>query len=151
MKDKVKYLFFASIFAILFALTLQYGFGKPPCELCIWQRIPYIAIIAITAISLLCRRFYKFAAIVGMILLFTELCLAGFHSGVEEHWWQGPSHCTGKDYAGVSLDDIKASIFATAAVKCDEKAYLFPPISIAQSNFMFVLAVFGLLFLRKKI
>jgi disulfide bond formation protein DsbB len=138
--NKVLYTFLAaSIIAIAGALTMQYGFDKPPCHLCIMQRIPYIAMIAVSSIGLLLTKYKKFFVVICAVLLLTEIGLAIFHSGVEEKLWKGPSTCSGKDFSTTAIEDIKTAIFKAPLVKCDEKAYLYKAISIAEANVLFAI------------
>ncbi|HXV73608.1 MAG TPA: disulfide bond formation protein B, partial [Sphingomonadales bacterium] len=38
------------------AWTFQYGFGYPPCELCFYQRYPYMVVAALGVVAYFTRR-----------------------------------------------------------------------------------------------
>ena len=46
----------ASILILGTAYVFQYGFGYQPCELCYFQRYPYMIAIPVAAIAFLTRR-----------------------------------------------------------------------------------------------
>ncbi len=113
----------ASVAILATALTLQV-FGFEPCELCYAERVvfyigaPFAAIIALGADR------YTAMARAGLFLLalafLANAVLAGYHVGVEQHWWHGPSACTGWLTGPVSVNDLIESLKpATKAVSCD--------------------------------
>jgi disulfide bond formation protein DsbB len=60
--------------------------------------------------------------------------LGTYHSGVEWHWWQGPTDCSGaipNFSAGGSLLD---QINKTRVIRCDEAAWRFLGLSLAGYN-----------------
>lgn len=131
--------------ALGFAFVSQWGFGLQPCELCLWQRWPYVAAIAfgILALATKTRR--------GMVLL---LRLAGlaflataaigvFHAGVEWHWWAGLPSCSAPP-AAMSLDALRNQLLAAPIVRCDEAAFVFLGLSMAGWNVVY--AVIAALF-----
>ena len=67
----------------------------------------------------------------GLFLL--DAGFAAYHAGVEMHWWQGPTTCTGS-IGAVSLDDLSAALGKPGHPLCDEPAFLFLGISMAGYN-----------------
>lgn len=129
------------------ALVSQYLFGLPPCELCHWQRWAHIAAIGLAGIGFLAAgpgRGGRMAAAAGLglagLALLAGAGIAGFHVGVELHWWEGTSACGG---AGTpdSLEALRAQIMAQPVVRCDEVAFSFAGISMAGWNGLLSLAL----------
>jgi disulfide bond formation protein DsbB len=125
------------------ALLFQYVGHLPPCELCLYQRWPYYAAIPLALVTLLAGRRQ---ATLGLLALCVLLFLAGgalafYHVGVEQHWFAGPTTCTGSVSASGSVEDFTARLLATPPVRCDEIAWSLFGISLAGWNF---LASFGL-------
>jgi len=134
----------ANLSAILFVLTMQYGFGLHPCVLCLWQRVPYIS----TAVLALVIWLWHPYRLQGVLLL--SLCaalyligmgLAIFHSGVELHWWLGTSGCAIEPLSGTSTDDLRQSLLRTVAPRCDQIAWTLFGLSMANWNIAFSLAL----------
>src|SRR3974390_255186 len=100
-------LILASLAILGTALASQYWGGLQPCELCMWQRWAYVAVIGIALLAALLPGRLG-AAMTGLAAL---ACVAGgsiavFHAGVEQHWWAGLPTCTGAS-AGGSVQDLK--------------------------------------------
>src|SRR5438874_4192713 len=78
------------------ALLSQYWGGLAPCELCLLQRWPWAAAIAITLVALVAgsRPVLPWAALVLAIVFALSAAFAFYHVGVEQHWFAGPSACT---------------------------------------------------------
>lgn len=98
--------------------------GYAPCELCLKERIPYYAGIALSALAIfLCvsgRKSLLPAAFAGLTLIFAVGALLGvYHAGVEWRFWPGPSDCTGSlDHAG-SVNDFLKQLQSVKVVRCD--------------------------------
>lgn len=146
---------FISFLALLTALISQYVFGLQPCELCIWQRIPYVFAIAVGLISYGAARQDKaignfFLALAGGIFLI-GFGIAVFHVGVEQHWWEGLSSCGSGETKNLSIDELREQILKAPVVRCDEAAFTFLGISMAGYNALlsFALAMFSFMALKK--
>jgi disulfide bond formation protein DsbB len=126
----------AAAAALGLALLSQYGFGLQPCVLCIWQRWPHVAAVALgLAVWMLRTRPGASAALLGLAAA-AELATGGigvFHVGVEQGWWQGTAEC-GTTASGNDLAALKAQIMNQPIVRCDEVAFAVLGISMAGWN-----------------
>ena len=98
-------LFAASAAVVGAALLSQYVGGLQPCELCLYQRWPYYGVIMLTLIALALGRSgaaRAVTAIAGLAFL-AGAAVAFYHVGVEQHWFAGPTACTGAPLAGWNL------------------------------------------------
>lgn len=119
-------------------LAGAYGFqfaGYPPCEMCWWQRYPYMAVIALTLLSILTKTDKSRWVLLLVTLLFaTDASIAIFHAGVEQKWWEGFTSCSsGLDLTG-NIEDALAAINAAPVVRCDEIPWSLFSISMAGYN-----------------
>ena len=121
---------------ILGALGFQYIGGYPPCEMCMWQRYPHFAAIAIGLCGgLLLETNVLPASLAKPVAWLALLCVAAsgaigvYHAGVEWHWWQGPSACTGNVFQVGATLDLNAHV-----VSCDHAAWRLFGISMAGYN-----------------
>lgn len=127
------------VFALGAAFAFQYIGGLAPCILCIWQRYPYGAAIALGAVAVLLagrpRAVRALIALAGLVLL-ADAAIAAFHVGVEQKWWEGTAECGGNLGTGLSADDLKAQLLAAPVVRCDEVPWSLFGISMAGYNFL---------------
>ena len=73
-----------SFFAISFALFVEYILGHQPCNLCLIERIPYIATIIIILFCLFFKKYEKIILfILSLIFLFAVL-ISFYHFGIEQ-------------------------------------------------------------------
>lgn len=121
-------------------LGTAFGFqlaGHHPCEMCWWQRYPYMAIMAVALIALALPKIPTKAVLWILAALFAlDAGLAMFHVGVEQRWWEGVTTCSST--VGLT-DDINAALDAimnAPLIRCDEIAWSLFGISMAGYNFI---------------
>ena len=137
----------ASIAILGSALASQYWGGLHPCVLCLYQRWPYrIAIAAgAVALALVVARQNKAAALVVAacgIAFAAGGGIAFFHVGVEQHWWQGTTSCTGIPTGGAeTLEEMRELLLSAPVVRCDDIAWSLFGVSMAGYNILASLAL----------
>lgn len=114
------------------AYISEYGFGLYPCEMCWWQRWPHFAAIALGLASYALPPKRLLIALAALAVVASGL-IGGFHAGVEYHWWEGLTKCTGT----VAADgDAMAAILDAPMVRCDAPQWTLFGISLAGFNFL---------------
>ena len=134
-----------------------YGFeiigGLAPCQLCYYQRIPYVVAIILCAAALLGPAMARRLSAVLMINYMAGAGLGIYHAGVEWHWWAGPATCSAGAGSGGSVEELMAQILAAPVVRCDEIPWSLFGISLAGYNVLISAGLFALsayIFLRWK-
>ncbi len=126
----------AALIELGFAFVMQYGFGYEPCILCLWQRVPYAAVIALALLASL-PPLYPYArellGLCGLIFLI-GVGLAVFHTGVERHWWLGTSGCAVTPLDSSSVEDLRTKLLQMTVVRCDQISWKFLGLSMANWN-----------------
>lgn len=141
--------FAASLAMLAGAWTFQYVGGLQPCTLCLYQRWPYwaamgIAVVGVLAARRLGRRGIAALAGAGALVFLAGGAIAGFHVGVEQHWWEGLASCGGGAHLNdpnLSIEELRALLFATPVVRCDEVPWSLFGISLAGYNLIASLAL----------
>jgi disulfide bond formation protein DsbB len=120
------------------ALLSQYWGGLRPCELCLLQRWPWAAAIAIALVALFAggRGALPWLALVLAAVFAAGVGLAFYHVGVEQHWFAGPSACTASAGKAATLDELKRQLSATAPVLCDKVQWSLFGVSLAGWNLL---------------
>jgi disulfide bond formation protein DsbB len=124
-------------------LVSQYWGGLAPCELCLYERWPWDAAIAISLLALIAgsEAGLPWVALVLALVFAAGTALAFYHVGVEQHWFAGPTACTAPAHAARTLDELKAQLMNAQAVRCDEPAWTLWGVSLAGWNFLASLAM----------
>jgi disulfide bond formation protein DsbB len=127
------------------ALLSQYWGGLAPCELCVAQRWPWVAAIAISLLSILFgnRPALPWVALLLTVAFAIGCGLAFYHVGVERHWFAGPEACTGTATAADTVEALKAHILGQMPTRCDEPAWSLWGISLAGWNLLASIVMAG--------
>jgi disulfide bond formation protein DsbB len=130
-------LFVSGAGSLAFALTMQFGLGVLPCDLCVWQRYPY-GIVGVLALLCLSWKPYRRQTVVLLALCaLVYLVGTGFaivHTGVERHWWASPLDCLAPKLQGETVEDLRKALLQTQDVPCDEIPWSIFGLSMANLN-----------------
>ena len=131
---------------LLGAFAFQYIGGLAPCHLCLLQRWPHAAALAIGALALALRRtiLARLLPWAGALAALATSGLGAYHTGVEKHWWLGPTTCTAGDISKISAADLLAQIKAAPVAQCDQIAWQMLGLSMASWNMLLSLSLAGL-------
>jgi disulfide bond formation protein DsbB len=121
----------AAAFASGTALLLQYGFGHEPCHLCLYERLPYYAVLAVLPIAYALRRPRPGLVLAGLILL-AGAALSTYHVAVEQGLVTLPASCVAGAEA-TSIEELRAQLMA-ARPTCDQVSLRFLGLSLAAWN-----------------
>ena len=126
--------------ALLAGAFLFQSLGYAPCALCLWQRWPHAAAIAIAVVALALG--VRALAWLGALAALTTAGIGLYHTGVERDWWEGPTSCSGgATDLGSLYGAALLSMDAPSIVLCDEVAWEFLTLSMASWNALFSIAL----------
>lgn len=139
----------AALLALGGALVLQYGWNLPPCQYCVWQRYPYFAVLAVTAVAV-----WKPArgwGFLNILLFLVTAGLAAYHAGVEQGWWTGASSCTAVGGTATTPAELLQQLNAAPLTRCDDVVWSFLGLSLAGWNVIYAVgaAVLSFVFLKR--
>jgi disulfide bond formation protein DsbB len=127
------------------ALASEYWGGLAPCELCLMQRWPWGVAIVISFVATMVgsRPALPWVALLLAAAFAVGGALAFYHVGVEQHWFAGPTACSGTATAADTLEALKAQILRQQPVRCDEVAWSLWGVSLAGWNLLASLVMTG--------
>lgn len=132
-----------SAFALASAWYFQLVVGLAPCPLCLDQRLPYYAALPIGLVLALVGRTRPRIARGGLWLLAALMAvdagIAIFHAGIEWHFWEGPTACSGT--TPMVVTDIMSALKTSRVPRCDEAAWRLFGISMAGWNALIALVL----------
>lgn len=129
----------ASVLVLGAALASQYWGGLVPCELCLAERWPWWAAVALSAVFWMAgdRVSLPVAALVLAAVFFVSAGLAFYHVGVEQHWFAGPVACTATPGAGATtIEELRRQLLAAQPVMCDQVQWALFGVSLAGLNLL---------------
>ncbi|HTJ63925.1 MAG TPA: disulfide bond formation protein B [Alphaproteobacteria bacterium] len=123
-----------SLAVIGYVLFSEHVQGYEPCELCLRERLPWYGAIAVSLFGIVFPSRWIIGAVALLLLVSAGLGL--HHSGVEQHWWPGPTACTGGNTGANSIDELRAMMHQQRIVQCDAIGWTFLGLSMATWNFI---------------
>jgi len=141
LSKKNFYLFILSysLFAILFALYIEYILNYNPCKLCLYQRIPYIIAIFVSFIGYNYFKNNKILIFIAIIFLISAL-ISGYHYGIENNIFEEFSGCTGNSLEIVDKTELLNSLNENVA-SCKDAIFKLFGMSLAGINFILSLLI----------
>jgi disulfide bond formation protein DsbB len=120
------------------ALALQFLGGLPPCPFCVYQRYPYLVVIAAGALGVWLRRPRPALALIALALA-ANVGIAAYHVGIEQGWLALPEGCAAA-WRATTVEELRQQLEAAPA-RCDQVAFTFAGLSLAAWNAVYAAAM----------
>ena len=116
------------------AFIAQYFYDQHPCELCLWQRVPYAVVMAVSLAALFKDNKWTPWILTLIAILYAMDCgIAAHHLGVERHWWGSAVGC-GFQATAADIKELYEKIKTAPIVACDQPTWFFLGVSMAGWN-----------------
>lgn len=155
----IRRLFIAIYLISLGALGLgfftQYVLGFAPCELCLYQRVPYVILSIISMAALILKRSEKTWIIMIILSVLSSIGLSGYHTLIERGALEGSSHCNPDINMpdNLSTEQIKQQLYQRDVATCTKAPFKVMMLSMTEWNLVFnlILLISLLYYLRKRV
>ena len=124
-----------SILSLAIAYFIQYILGHKPCNLCLIERIPYLASIILISLIFIINKFEK--VIAGIVLLFFIFgaVVSFYHVGIEQGFFSESLVCDlGASSESFSKEDLLKQLESKTAISCKDVTFRFLGLSLATIN-----------------
>ena len=125
-----------SIFALLAAYFIQYILGHIPCNLCLWERIPYILAIFIITLSHLFKKYEKFYLILLILIFLFSSLLSFYHFGIENGFFKESLMCNLDSQITNLTTEALLNELKEKTVSCADVSFKIAGLSLATINTM---------------
>ena len=133
-KNLFKIIFFLSIFSLISAYFIEHILGHQPCNLCLFERIPYLFAIILTLLSFKLKHFQKIFIILLIIVFFVATLLSLYHLGIEQGFIQESLVCNLQgDSTVLSKEEILKQL-QQKAVNCKDVTFKIFGLSLTTFN-----------------
>ncbi len=126
-------IFFISLISIISALYIEYVLKYQPCELCIYQRLPYLTAIFVTLIGFNYSNNDKILIVTIMIFTLSAI-LSGYHFGIENSIFDELSACTSGSSDILNKSKLLESLNQSMPVNCKDATFKILGVSLAAIN-----------------
>ena len=134
-----------SILSLSIAYFIQYVLGHKPCNLCIIERIPYIAAIILISLIFILNRYQKIISSLILIFFIFGAVVSFYHFGIEQGFFSESLVCDLGSSQPVNKEDLLNQLKKTEIVSCKDVTFRFLGLSLATINTVISLILSGII------
>ena len=134
-----------SILSLSIAYFIQYVLGHKPCNLCIIERIPYIAAIILISLIFILNRYQKIISSLILIFFIFGAVVSFYHFGIEQGFFSESLVCDLGDNQPLNKEDLLNQLKKTEIVSCKDVTFRFLGLSLATINTVISLILSGII------
>ena len=134
-----------SILSISIAYFIQYVLGHKPCNLCIIERIPYIAAIILISLIFILNRYQKIISSLILIFFIFGAVVSFYHFGIEQGFFSESLVCDLGNSQPLNKEDLLNQLKKTEIVSCKDVTFRFLGLSLATINTVISLILSGII------
>ena len=134
-----------SILTLSIAYFIQYVLGHKPCNLCIIERIPYIAAIILISLIFILNRYQKIISSLILIFFIFGAVVSFYHFGIEQGFFSESLVCNLGNSQPLNKEDLLNQLKKTEIVSCKDVTFRFLGLSLATINTVISLILSGIM------
>ena len=134
-----------SILSLSIAYFIQYVLGHKPCNLCIIERIPYIAAIILISLVFILNKYQKIISSLILIFFIFGAVVSFYHFGIEQGFFSESLVCDLGNSRPLNKEDLLNQLKKTEIVSCKDVTFRFLGLSLATINTVISLILSGII------
>ena len=134
-----------SILSLSTAYFIQYVLGHKPCNLCIIERIPYIAAIILISLIFILNRYQKIISSLILIFFIFGAVVSFYHFGIEQGFFSESLVCDLGNSQPLNKEDLLNQLKKTEIVSCKDVTFRFLGLSLATINTIISIILSGIM------
>ena len=123
-----------SILSLSIAYFIQYVLGHKPCNLCIIERIPYIAAIILISLIFILNKYQKIISSLILIFFFFGAVVSFYHFGIEQGFFNESLVCDLGNSQPLNKEELLNQLKRTEIISCKDVTFRFIGLSLATIN-----------------
>ena len=140
-KNLIKITFLVSVFALVFAYFVEYVLGYQPCNLCVYERIPYFLAILIVLINYKYNKLEKYLILSLAIIFLIATILSLYHLGIEQGFIQESLICDLEKGANIVDKDEIIKQLQQKSISCKDVTFKIFGLSLTNYNIIISLLI----------
>ena len=134
-----------SILSLSIAYFIQYVLGHKPCNLCIIERVPYIAAIILISLIFILNKYQKIISSLILIFFIFGAVVSFYHFGVEQGFFSESLVCDLGNSRPLNKEELLNQLKKTEIVSCKDVTFRFLGLSLATINTVISLILSGII------
>ena len=123
-----------SILSLLIAYFIQYVLGHKPCNLCLIERIPYIASVILISLIFIITKFEKIISIIILLFFIFGAIVSFYHFGIEQGFFSESLVCDLGNNAKLSKEQLLKQLESSTIISCKDVTFRVLGFSLATIN-----------------
>jgi disulfide bond formation protein DsbB len=123
-----------SILSLSTAYFIQYVLGHKPCNLCLIERIPYIASVILISLILMINKFEKIIFIIVLLFFIFGAIVSFYHFGIEQGFFNESLVCDLGNSVNLSKEQLLKQLENSPIVSCKDVTFRVLGFSLATIN-----------------
>jgi len=136
---------FFSILSLSIAYFIQYVLGHKPCNLCIIERIPYIAAIILISLVFILNRYQKIISSLILIFFIFGAVVSFYHFGIEQGFFSESLICELTNNNPLNKEELLNQLKKAEIVSCKDVTFRFLGLSLATINTIISIILSGIM------
>jgi len=134
-----------SILSLLIAYFIQYVLGHKPCNLCIIERIPYIAAIILISLIFILNKHEKIISGTILIFFIFGTAVSFYHFGIEQGFFSESLICELSNNNPLNKEELLNQLKKAEIVSCKDVTFRLFGLSLATINTIISLILSGIM------
>ena len=134
-----------SVLSLSIAYFIQYVLGHKPCNLCIIERIPYIAAIILISLIFILNKYQKIMSNLILIFFVFGVIVSFYHFGIEQGFFSESLICELGDSKPSSKEELLNQLKKVEIISCKDVTFRFLGLSLATINTIISLILSGIM------
>ncbi|MDC3126676.1 disulfide bond formation protein B [Candidatus Pelagibacter sp.] len=127
-------IFLISFIALIFAYFVEYILGHQPCNLCVYERIPYFIAILIVLINYKYNKLEKYLILSLAIIFLIATILSLYHLGIEQGFIEESLLCDLEKGANIVDKDEILKQLQQKSISCKDVTFKVFGLSLTSYN-----------------
>ena len=134
-----------SILSLSIAYFIQYVLGHKPCNLCIIERIPYIAAIILISLIFILNKYQKIISSLILIFFVFAAVVSFYHFGIEQGFFNESLICELSNNNPLNKEELLNQLKKAEIVSCKDVTFRFLGLSLATINTIISIILSGIM------
>ena len=134
-----------SILSLSIAYFIQYALGHKPCNLCIIERIPYIATIVLISLIFIVNKYEKVISSIILVFFIFGAVVSFYHFGIEQGFFSESLICELSNNKPLNKEELLNQLKEAETISCKEVTFRFLGLSLATINTIISLILSGIM------
>ena len=134
-----------SILSLSIAYFIQYVLGHKPCNLCIIERIPYIASIILISLIFIISKYEKIISSIILVFFIFGAVVSFYHFGIEQGFFSESLICELSNNNPLNKEELLNQLKKAEIVSCKDVTFRFLGLSLATINTIISIILSGIM------